>query len=286
MRWTVSHESDLRRYRDAANRLRTDISKASSTVAARRKRASDAQQAAARSKSASTIRMKSAEAERATREANDAEKKRADLEKKLADTELKITKAQQGYEKERAAAQSKAMAELRRASMQSSDRFAPGRVRAAFSERSLTDPPRDSLTKTTPEYDVFLSHASEDKEEIARPLKDALEARGVSVWFDELRIRVGQSIRQEIETGIAACRFGVVIISPHFFAKQWTQAELDALFGKKMSSGQNLVLPIWHHVSKDEVQRESPLLAGVMALNTAVATVDEIADSLVQVVRD
>lgn len=53
------------------------------------------------------------------------------------------------------------------------------------------------------------------------------------MWFDELQMKVGQSIRQEIESGIAGCRFGVVIVSPHFFAKQWTQAELDALFGKK-----------------------------------------------------
>jgi TIR domain len=109
--------------------------------------------------------------------------------------------------------------------------------------------------------------------------------RSVTVWFDELQMKVGQSIRQEIEAGIAGCRFGVVIVSPHFFAKQWTQAELDALFGKRMDQGQNLVLPIWHHVSKDEVSQHSPLLAGVFALNTAVSTVDEIADSLVEVVR-
>jgi hypothetical protein len=105
------------------------------------------------------------------------------------------------------------------------------------------------------------------------------------VWFDEINIKVGQSIRQEIERGIAGCRFGVVIVSPDFFAKQWTQAELDALFGKNVDAGGNTVLPIWHHISKDEVNRHSPLLAGVFALNTAVSTVDEIADSLLEVVR-
>jgi hypothetical protein len=132
---------------------------------------------------------------------------------------------------------------------------------------------------------VFLSHASEDKDEIARPLKDALEARGVSVWFDEINIKVGQSIRQEIEAGIAACRFGVVIISLHFFSKQWTNAELDALFGKKMDSGENLVLPVWHHISKDEVNSWSPLLAGIRALNSSIMTIDEMADALAEVVR-
>lgn len=275
----MSRESELRRQREAANRIRTNISRMSSTVAAKRKKASDAQAAAARSKTASTIRMRSSEAERATRDANEAEKKRADLEKKLAETEVKVTTAQEKYEKERSAAQSKALADLRRTTLESSDRFAPRRLGDSFG-----DPPSLGATQNPSATDVFLSHASEDKDEIARPLKDALEARGVTVWFDEMKIKVGQSIRQEIEAGIAGCRFGVVIISPHFFAKHWTQAELDALFGKKMDSGQNLVLPIWHHVSKDEVQRHSPLLAGVLALNTAVSTIDEIADGLVDVV--
>lgn len=281
----MSSESEVRRQREAANRIRTDISRASSTVAAKRKKAADAQAAAAKSKNASTIRMKTSEAERATKDANEAEKKRADFEKKLADTEKKVTKAQEKYEKERTTAQSKALADLRRSTQRSSERFAPSRLGDAFGGRSLADAPASTSALSGPVTDVFLSHASEDKDDIARPLKDALEARRVTVWFDELKIKVGQSIRQEIEAGIASCRFGVVIISPHFFAKQWTQAELDALFGKKMDSGVDVVLPIWHHISKDEVQRHSPLLAGVRALNTAVSTVDEIADGLVEVVH-
>lgn len=80
---------------------------------------------------------------------------------------------------------------------------------------------------------MFLSHASEDKDDIARPLKDALEVRGVSVWFNELKIKVGQSTRSGDRERHLGCRFGVVIISPSFFVKEWTQAELDELFGKK-----------------------------------------------------
>lgn len=108
------------------------------------------------------------------------------------------------------------------------------------------------------------------------------------MWFDEIKIKVGQSIRRSIEAGIAQCRFGVVIVSPHFFAKQWTQAELDGLFGRKMNSGENLILPVWHHVSKDEVIQHSPLLAGIAALNSATMTIDEIdeiADNLAEAVR-
>jgi hypothetical protein len=88
----MSTESDLNRYRGAANQIRTEISRASNTVATKRKKASDALAAAERSKSATTIRTKTAEADRATGDANDAEKKRAGLERKLAETEVKITR--------------------------------------------------------------------------------------------------------------------------------------------------------------------------------------------------
>jgi len=165
----LSSESELRRQRDAANRIRADIGRASSTVAAKRKKAADAQASAARSTNASTIRMKSSEAERATKEANDAEKKRAELEKKLAEAEVKVTKAQEKYEKERSSAQTKALSDLRRSAQRSSARFAPRRLGDSLGERSLTDHRSAGATGNRTTTDVFLSHASEDKDYIARP---------------------------------------------------------------------------------------------------------------------
>jgi len=285
----MTAENDLRRYRAEANKYRTDISKASNTVAMQRKKAADAASAASKSRSAATTRSKLAEAERATRAANEAEKKRADLERKLAAAESKITRAQHMNEKEQKAAQAKAIKELRSRTERAAAQFGasrplgPERLAAVTSGEPRA--PRDAESGPRPAADVFLSHASEDKDEIARPLKDALEARGIIVWFDEIQIKVGQSIRQEIEAGIANCCFGIVVISPNFFRKQWTQAELDALFGKRMDSGKDLVLPIWHHVSKDEVSRQSPLLSGILALNSATMTVEEMADALAAVVR-
>lgn len=275
----MSAEYDLKQHRSEANRLRGEISKLSSTVAAKRRKSADATSAAAKSKSAMTIKSKSSEAERATKEANDAEKKRADLERRLADAETKATRDLEKVEKERQTAQKRAMQDLQRRTDRAAAQFGPPRrLNAAF-------PTSREAHAAEPVRDVFLSHASEDKDEIARPLREALEARGVTVWFDEIQIKVGHSIRQEIERGIAVCRFGVVIVSPHFFAKQWTNAELDALFSKKMESGTNMVLPVWHRVSKDEVLRHSPLLSGILALNSATMTVDEIADALAEAVR-
>ncbi len=287
----MSSESDLRRYRDQAVQFRTQISRASATVADKRKKAAAALTSANKTKSDPTRRSKLREAESAEKAANDAEKKRSDLEKKLADVEKKIATTQGKYDKEQQASQKKALDAIkkqnaaaarqfgppRRLGDPAPDRFVPG--------RRLGDPAPEALARPAPENDVFLSHASEDKEDIARPLKEALEARGLTVWFDEIQIKVGQSIRQEIEKGITHARFGVVILSPEFFAKQWTQAELDALFSKKMSSGENMILPIWHRVTKDQVQQQSPLLAGILALNTSLNTLDEIADRIADVIR-
>jgi hypothetical protein len=284
----MTTEISLRRYRAEANKYRTDISRASSAVAAHRKKAADATSAANRSKNASTIKAKLAEAERATKAANDSEKKRADLEKKLADVEKKIAKAEEMYQKEQLAAQKKAVQDLRRRTDRAASQFGPPDL--AGLRRSMAASPRQPDTSGSesphrpPVADVFLSHSFEDKDDIARPLKEALETRGVTVWFDEIRIKVGQSIRQEIEAGIRDCRFGVVIISPSFFKKKWTQAELDALFSKKMDSGQDIVLPVWHHISKDEVSRQSPLLAGILALNSATMTIEEMADALTEAI--
>jgi hypothetical protein len=40
-------------------------------------------------------------------------------------------------------------------------------------------------------WDVFISHASEDKEPLARQLADLLRAQGVSVWLDESELTLG-----------------------------------------------------------------------------------------------
>src|SRR6266542_4282853 len=113
-------------------------------------------------------------------------------------------------------------------------------------------------------WDVFVCHASEDKEPVARPLAHRLESFGVRVWLDERALRVGDSLRHGIDDGLAHSQFGVVILSPAFFGKNWTQAELGALFSKE-SSDRRVVLPVWYKITVEEVRRHSPLLADRVA---------------------
>lgn len=201
----------------------------------------------------------------------------------MADAEGRVLKAQGRHDKEQRSRQQKALDAIEKRATQAAQQFVGPQFDRAPGVEDQHELSAD--TGTWQEYDVFLSHASEDKDDIARPLQEALAARDIVVWFDEINIKVGQSIRQEIERGIARARFGVVVISPDFFAKQWTQSELDALFGKKTTSGENLILPVWHRVTKDQVQAQSPLLSGILALNSSVMGVEEMADAIAEVVN-
>lgn len=57
------------------------------------------------------------------------------------------------------------------------------------------------------DFDVFISHASEDKATVVRPLAEALTDLDVDVWYDEFELRIGDSLRRKIDHGIARSRF-------------------------------------------------------------------------------
>lgn len=134
------------------------------------------------------------------------------------------------------------------------------------------------------DFDVFVSHASEDKEAVVRPLAQALRDRGLQVWYDEFELRIGDSLRRKIDNGIARSRFGIVVLSTAFFAKGWPQYELDGLVTMSVS-GKQVLLPLWHGISKDDVMGQSPSLADKVALRTADYTIDEIAAEIAEVVQ-
>jgi len=134
-------------------------------------------------------------------------------------------------------------------------------------------------------WDVFISHAGEDKVAVAVPLADALRERGLEVWIDVTELRIGDSLRRRIDHGLAHSSFGVVVFSKSFFAKGWPQYELDGIVDLSVS-GKQRMLPIWHEVSKDEVQRHSPSLADKIARSTSISTISEIADEIADVINE
>ena len=116
-------------------------------------------------------------------------------------------------------------------------------------------------------WDVFISHASEDKTFVA-PLAAALEASGLTTWYDTTALTVGDHLMPKIDEGLARSRFGIVVLSHNFFNKNWPMAELNGLMSKEIY-GAKVILPVWHELSHDEVLRYSPILAGVIAAKSS-----------------
>lgn len=131
---------------------------------------------------------------------------------------------------------------------------------------------------------VFVSHASEDKADVARPLAEELQRRGIDVWFDEYDISTGDSLLKKIDQGLLSCQYGVVVVSHSFLSKTWAQVELDALVTKETLLGKKTVLPVWHRIGIREVAQYSPVLASKVGVSTQKG-IPYVANRIVQAVE-
>lgn len=151
--------------------------------------------------------------------------------------------------------------------------------------RDFDTPPSSPDEKINREYDVFISHASEDKDDIVRPLAEALREKELKVWYDEFELKIGDSLRRKIDKGLANSKFGIVVLSKSFIGKGWANYELDGLVSRAVT-GEQILLPIWHKITKQEVVDYSPSLADKLARSTATHTVDEIASEIAELIKN
>lgn len=135
---------------------------------------------------------------------------------------------------------------------------------------------------TTPEpaapIKLFISHASEDKADFVDPLVATLRDERFEVWYDKSDLEMGDSLLCKISEGLNECDYGIVVLSPSFFAKKWTRAELGGLFALETRE-RKVILPIWKDVTEQDVKKFSPFLAdrvGVPASNDLKSIAAEI----------
>ncbi len=133
-------------------------------------------------------------------------------------------------------------------------------------------------------YDVFISHASEDKDSFVRPLAELLRKENIEVWYDEFSLQLGDSIRQSIDKGLRQSRFGIIVLSPAFFSKQWPQYELDGLVEAEISGNNKVILPIWHGIKHQEIFNFSPSLANRRAVSSSQG-LDIVVKNILRVVK-
>ena len=149
-------------------------------------------------------------------------------------------------------------------------------------ESQPTRPPQSTRAQRI--HDAFIAHASEDKDFVT-PLANALVELGLDIWYDEFTLRVGDSLRQSIDRGLARSRFGVVVLSHAFFEKQWPQYELNGLVAREVK-GKKVILPVWRDLTHDEVLEYSPPIADKFALSYPKSEIEEIARELSLVMQE
>lgn len=206
----------------------------------------------------------------------DIDKKIADKRKRLSDETLRLQK-EESRQANFLAKQQERIYKSYEKQIYDLTKKVNDQVALPISEKHIFD------SGTNEEFDVFISHATEDKEtfgdEFARILQEKYDLK---VWYDSLSIKWGDSIRIEIDKGLKKSKFGIVILSRNYINKYWTNYELEALFQIE-SSGGKVILPIWHDITKKEIQDFSLILAGKLAMNTGIMTPEEIAEKLYEI---
>lgn len=278
-------------YQNKVNQLDKEIAEIEKKIAAESKTEADKssriltiQRSITKYTSASTVNMRMRQIEGLNREIARAQQKRADLQKKQADKRTQRAKyaidLQREIEREnkKSALEQKKIQELYEQKVEALTKSLNDALMAKQSSVNLYNQTDDS------EYDVFISHASEDKTPFVEELVKALQDKEVKVWYDSLNIAWGDSLRKQIDDGLKKSRFGIVVLSENYIKKGWTQYELDGLFDIEMTKGKT-ILPIWHNITKQQVMNFSATLAGRKALTSATMTAEEIADTFVELIK-
>ena len=134
------------------------------------------------------------------------------------------------------------------------------------------------------EYDVFISHATEDKDAFVRPLAEILRNAGLNVWYDEFTLSIGDSLSESVNRGLLSSRYGLVVISHAFMRKDWTSLELRSLTSRQVAE-RRVILPIWLGVTIDEVRSFNLMLSDLLAIGTDGSNAKDLASQILKVVR-
>ena len=216
-------------------------------------------------------------ARKASEESANLQKKIADKRNKRNDSYLKFQRELQNERKKDISAQQRFISNMQRSYEERITKL----ERQAMPVLRTVKQQQNEL----PEYDVFISHASEDKKDFVDEFVAELRKAGVKVWYDTSQIAWGDSLRKRIDDGLTKSRFGIAILSPNYIAdgKYWTKEELDGIFQMESINGKTL-LPIWHNLTKKQVINFSPIVANRKAMSTATMTAYEIAQELVKLI--
>jgi hypothetical protein len=132
-------------------------------------------------------------------------------------------------------------------------------------------------------YDVFISHAVEDKESIANELYKKLDKKGLKVWYSGSDLKVGDRLAESIHDNLDQCRFGVTILSPTYLSKIWTLNEFF-FFMKRDMDGNKTILPVLYNITPEELAAKFTPMANIVAIRSDRG-IDFVADKLFEEIQ-
>lgn len=197
--------------------LHAQLARETKDEAAKTNRIAQIKRSITKATSPSALRSKLGEIERLETELARIQQKQAGLNKRIADKTSELHKREQQLYAEQAKDQSKLLESIKR--KERDDRARQDQLMMQVRDMQHTVPlrARSEVTPATqPAYDAFISHASEDKDGLVRPLAELLRKQGFAIWYDEFQLKVGDSLRRSIDNGLAHSRFGIVVLSPDF----------------------------------------------------------------------
>ena len=160
----------------------------------------------------------------------------------------------------------------------SSQLYTPEEVRALMPIRETVE-----RRATMPDLrQIFLCHAWDDRQGVAKELCDMLVARNVSVWFSENDIGLGEPFLRAIDKGLAKSRIGIVLVTPSMLKRLPTGGVADKELSVLLQRDQ--IVPIMHNTTYDALREVSPMLASRNGLDTAEMPMADVAAKLAELV--
>lgn len=132
------------------------------------------------------------------------------------------------------------------------------------------------LAKTLPAYDVFISHANKDKEDLVENLYQSLNKLGVKIFYDKESLEWGDNWKNKILNGVKKAEFAIIVISENFFDREWTEKELNEFLSRQNRNGQKIILPILKNITVEQLEQKYPTVADIQAIDSSKYSTDEI----------
>ena len=124
---------------------------------------------------------------------------------------------------------------------------------------------KGGITSKEYEFDVFVSHANDNKQSFVDSLSAGLSRLGIKVWYDSSILDWGDDWKAKIKEGLEKSRFGIVVLSPQFIGREWTTKELTELLNRQNERHEKVVLPLLYNLTVEDMKAKYPDLAPIQA---------------------